>query len=131
MCNALTLLQAQSSPGRLFREVVAIPVEEVVALRTELTVGALEAAPVLELLLGAIRAAEGPDFYGVDAPRGPELVGAAPFYPLPEVVLLAEGDDCSVRDDLHGVRRAEELGRERPGHPHTEVVDCQMHFRHG
>ena len=117
-------------PSGLLREVVAVPLEEVVAVDPEPARG-LGVTPGFELLLGASRMAQGVYVDGVYSPGRPEFVRAAPVDALAEVILLAECEDGRMGDDFHGVLRAEELSGEGPRHAHAEVVDGQVNFVRG
>jgi hypothetical protein len=83
-------------------------VEQIVRVGSEPSRG-LGAAPGFELRFGAGRASEGADIDGMNIPRHPEFVRAAPVDTLSEVILLPEGEDGSMGYDLDRVLRAEEL----------------------
>ena len=115
-------------PRRLFRKVVTVIVEEIVALIAEVTIHGLGATPILELLFRARRMAQRLDFDGVDSTGSAKFVGTAPFDSLSIEPFLAVDEDGCVRYHIYGVFLSEELTGERPRHAHGEVIDGQVYF---
>lgn len=117
-------------PGRLVGKIVAIPRQQVVALRAELTVPPLLATPAFKFRLGFSGGAQQLYLDGMYAASPTKFVGRARFDAPSEEVFPAVDEDGGVRDDIDRVGWAEELGGEIAGHAHGEVVDCKMYFCH-